>query len=73
MAIVVLNAVLGVVQESRAEQALAALRKLAAPEAQALRDGRRVSLPAPQLVPAASCQRISACWRLSTCGWMRRL
>jgi len=50
-AIVVLNAVLGVVQESRAEQALAALKKLAAPEAQALRDGRRVSIPASQLVP----------------------
>jgi P-type Ca2+ transporter type 2C len=51
MAIVVLNAILGVVQESRAEQALAALKKLAAPEAQVLRDGKRVSVPAPQLVP----------------------
>jgi Ca2+-transporting ATPase len=51
MAIVVLNAILGVVQESRAEQALAALKKLAAPEAQVLRDGRRQSVPADQLVP----------------------
>ncbi len=51
IAIVVLNAILGVVQESRAEQALAALKKLAAPEAQILRDGKRVSIPAPQLVP----------------------
>jgi len=51
MAIVVLNAVLGVVQESRAEQALAALKKLAAPEAHVLRDGKRISVPAPQLVP----------------------
>jgi Ca2+-transporting ATPase len=51
LAIVVLNAVLGVVQESRAEEALAALKKLAAPEAQVLRDGKRVSVPAPQLVP----------------------
>ena len=50
-AIVVLNSILGVVQESRAEAALAALQKLAAPEAQALRDGHRVSVPAPQLVP----------------------
>jgi Ca2+-transporting ATPase len=50
-AIVVLNAVLGVVQESRAEQALAALKKLAAPEAHILRDGRRVDVPAPELVP----------------------
>ncbi len=51
LAIVILNAVLGVVQESRAEEALAALKKLAAPEAQVMRDGRRVSVPAPQLVP----------------------
>jgi Ca2+-transporting ATPase len=50
-AIVLLNAVLGVIQESRAEQALAALKKLAAPEAQVLRDGHRVTVPAPQLVP----------------------
>ncbi|HNT23861.1 MAG TPA: cation-translocating P-type ATPase [Anaerolineales bacterium] len=49
--IVVMNAVLGIVQESRAEQALAALKKLSAPEAQVLRDGHRQSLPAPQLVP----------------------
>jgi Ca2+-transporting ATPase len=50
-AIVVLNAILGVVQESRAEEALAALKKLAAPEAHVLRDGSRISVPAPQLVP----------------------
>jgi Ca2+-transporting ATPase len=50
-AIVVLNSVLGVVQESRAEQALAALKKLAAPEAHVMRDGRRVDIPAPELVP----------------------
>lgn len=51
MAIVVLNATLGVIQERRAEQALAALRKLAAPEAQVIRDGSRKTLPASQLVP----------------------
>lgn len=51
MAIVVLNAVLGVVQESRAEEALAALKKLAAPEAQVMRDGHRVTVPARELVP----------------------
>ena len=42
MAIVVLNSVLGIVQERRAEEALAALKKLAAPDAQVMRDGRRV-------------------------------
>jgi P-type Ca2+ transporter type 2C len=51
MAIVVLNAVLGIVQERRAEEALAALKKLAAPEAHVLRDGHRISLPARELVP----------------------
>jgi Ca2+-transporting ATPase len=51
MAIVVLNAILGVVQESRAEEALAALKRLAAPEAQVMRNGHRVSVPARELVP----------------------
>ena len=51
MAIVILNATLGVVQERRAEQALAALRKLAAPEAHVIRDGSRQVIPATQLVP----------------------
>jgi Ca2+-transporting ATPase len=51
LAIVVLNAIMGIVQESRAEAALAALKKLAAPEAMVLRDGRRVSVPARDLVP----------------------
>ncbi len=51
MVIVILNAILGVVQESRAEQALAALKKMAAPDAQVIRDGRHQTVPAPQLVP----------------------
>src|SRR4030042_2059360 len=51
LASVVLNAVLGGLQEHRAEQAMAALRKLAAPEAQVVRDGRRQVLRASQLVP----------------------
>jgi len=51
MSIVVLNAVLGIVQERRAEEALAALKKLAAPEAQVLRDGQRVTIPGRELVP----------------------
>lgn len=51
MAIVVLNAILGIIQEQRAEQALAALKKLAAPEAQVIRDGSRKPIPAYNLVP----------------------
>ncbi len=51
MAIVVLNSILGIVQERRAEEALAALKKLAAPDAQVMRDGHRLSVPSYNLVP----------------------
>jgi len=51
MAIVILNAILGIVQESKAEEALAALKELAAPEAQVVRDGHRTIVPAQELVP----------------------
>jgi ATPase, P-type (transporting), HAD superfamily, subfamily IC/ATPase, P-type (transporting), HAD superfamily, subfamily IC/ATPase, P-type (transporting), HAD superfamily, subfamily IC len=49
--VVVLNAAIGFVQEHRAEQAMAALRKLAAPFARVLRDGSIRSVPARELVP----------------------
>ena len=51
LVIVVLNALLGFIQEYRAERALAALRKLAAHQARALRSGDIVTLPAKELVP----------------------
>ena len=51
LAIVVLNAVLGIVQEQRAEEALAALKKLAAPDARVMRDGKHITVPARDLVP----------------------
>ena len=51
MTIVVLNSVLGVVQESKAEQALAALKRMAAPNAQIIRDGVQSTIPARELVP----------------------
>ena len=48
--IIVLNAVLGVIQESKAEQAIASLKKMAAPHAQVIRDGRQTSIPGRELV-----------------------
>ena len=51
MVIVVLNAVVGVIQESKAEQALAALKKMAAPNAQVIRDGAETTIPGRELVP----------------------
>jgi Ca2+-transporting ATPase len=51
MAIVILNAILGVVQEGKAEEALAALKKMAAPNALVLRDGHQLIIPARELVP----------------------
>ncbi len=50
-AIVVLNAVLGVVQERNAQNALAALKKLAAPDANVIRGGSRQTVRATQIVP----------------------
>jgi Ca2+-transporting ATPase len=49
--IVLLNAILGFVQESRAEQAVAALRAMSAAEAQVVRGGQRKRVPARELVP----------------------
>jgi P-type Ca2+ transporter type 2C len=51
LAIVILNGILGYVQESRAEKALAALKKLASPNVRVIRDGRPVEVPAQDLVP----------------------
>ena len=48
--IVLLNAILGFLQEYRTEQALEAMKQLAAPEAQVIRDGRAQSIPAEELV-----------------------
>ena len=50
-AIVLLNAALGFVQESRAEAAVTALRTMSAREAHVIRNGERRSGPAAELVP----------------------
>ena len=49
--IVVLNAVLGVMQESKAEKALEALKNMSAPHARVIRDGVEKSIDAKDLVP----------------------
>jgi Ca2+-transporting ATPase len=51
LAIVILNGILGYVQESRAEKALAALKKLASPNVRVIRDGRLADIPGKELVP----------------------
>jgi len=49
--VVTLNAILGVIQEAKAEHSLEALQKLSAPHANVLRDGTRTNLPSSELVP----------------------
>ncbi len=51
LAIVILNGVLGYLQESRAEKALAALKKLASPKVQVIRDNQRQEVDSATLVP----------------------
>ena len=49
--IVVLNAIMGVIQEAKAEKSLEALKKMAAPTAKVKRDGRISTVPSSELVP----------------------
>ena len=51
LGIVVLNAVIGTVQETRAQKALDALQKLSAPHAAVLRDGQEMRIDASEVVP----------------------
>ena len=49
--IVILNAVMGVYQEGKAEKALDALKNMSAPHARVIRDGKETVIDAAQLVP----------------------
>ena len=51
MAVVIINSVLGVVQEAKSEQALAALQEMSAAQSKVIRDGKMVHLPSADLVP----------------------
>ena len=51
IAIVTLNAVIGVIQEAKAEQSLASLKQMAAFTAEVIREGHHVTIPARKLVP----------------------
>ncbi len=76
MAAVVVNAVIGFVQEGRAERALDAIRAMLAPQALVLREGRREEIDAAGLVPGdivllASGDRVPADLRLLRCKELR--
>jgi Ca2+-transporting ATPase len=49
--IIILNSVLGFIQEYRAEKSLAALRKLSSPSSRVIRSGKSLSIPSNEIVP----------------------
>ena len=51
MIVVVINSVLGVVQESKAEQAIASLQEIAAATSKVIRDGHQITVHSEDLVP----------------------
>lgn len=51
MAIVIINAILGVYQEGKADQAIAALKRMSSPQTKVLRDLEKKMIPSDQLVP----------------------
>jgi len=51
MAIVIINAILGVYQEGKADQAIAALKRMSSPQTKVLRDLEKKLIPSDQLVP----------------------
>lgn len=67
--VIILNAVIGYFQESKAQHAILALSRLAAPKAHVVRDGREIEIPGNGLVPGdlvllASGGRVAADMRI---------
>ncbi len=72
LVIVIINAAVGVIQESKAERALDKLRELSAPEATVVRDGKVQKLPASRVVRGdvlllTAGDRVAADARLTEC------
>ena len=77
LAIVLLNATMGYVQESRAEAAVAALRAMSAGDATVIRNGNRHSIPAAEIVPtvpgrAKLVRRTGCSCFLKNCGALQK-
>lgn len=51
LAVVLVNAIIGFVQENKAEKAMDAIRHMLAPHANVLRDGQRINIDGEQIVP----------------------
>jgi magnesium-transporting ATPase (P-type) len=79
-AVTVINAVIGYIQEARAEGAIAALARSVSTETTVLRDGQTLRIASRDLVPGDVCswRRATRCrptcvwWRCGICRWMSR-
>jgi magnesium-transporting ATPase (P-type) len=76
LGVVVINAVIGFVQEGKAEKALSAIRRMLSLNAMVLRNGQRIQIPAEELVPGdvvllQSGDKVPADMRLLSCKNLR--
>lgn len=76
LAVVLINAIIGYIQESKAEEAINSLKKMLSSSATVLRDGEKKTLPATELVPGdivflASGDKVPADMRLLECRDMQ--
>lgn len=74
--VVIINAIIGFVQESKAEEAINSLKKMLSSSATVLRNGQKISIPAVELIPGdivflASGDKVPADMRLVQCKDMQ--